>query len=82
MDLGTWGEAANDTDYKPSRHRTLPILASITPIANYPTKLRIFKTMASRYWQVRCFLKGRTYTQCAASGPSGDQMTSWDFMTP
>jgi hypothetical protein len=72
MDLGTWGEAANDTDYKPSRHRTLPILASITPIANYPTKLRIFKTMASRYWQVRCFLKGRTYTQCAASGPSGD----------
>jgi hypothetical protein len=63
MDLGTRGTAANDTDYKPSRHRTLPILASITPIANYPTKLRIFKTHASRYWQVRCFLKGRTHTQ-------------------
>jgi hypothetical protein len=63
MDLGTRGTAANDTDYKPSRHRTLPILASVTPIANYPTKLRIFKTHASRYWQVRCFLKGRTHTQ-------------------
>ncbi|PUE26752.1 hypothetical protein B9Z38_00005 [Limnohabitans sp. MMS-10A-160] len=55
--------AANDTQYLPPRHRTLPILASITPIANYPSKLRIFLTMASRYWQVRCFLKGRTYTQ-------------------
>ena len=55
--------AANDIDFHASRHRTLPILASVTPIANYPTKLRIFKTNASRYWQVRCFIKGRTYTQ-------------------
>ena len=55
--------AANDTDFHASRHRTLPILTSVTPIANYPTKLRIFKTNASRYWQVRCFIKGRTYTQ-------------------
>ena len=55
--------AANDTLYLPPRHRTLPILASVSPIANYPSKLRIFKTMASRYWQVRCYLKGRTYTQ-------------------
>lgn len=56
-------QAANDTLYLPPRHRTLPILASISPIANYPSKLRIFKTNASRYWQVRCYLKGRTYTQ-------------------
>lgn len=56
-------QAANDTNYLPPRHRTLPILASVSPIANYPSKLRIFKTMASRYWQVRCYLKGRTYTQ-------------------
>lgn len=56
-------QAANDTLYLPPRHRTLPILASVTPIANYPSKLRIFKTNASRYWQVRCYLKGRTYTQ-------------------
>jgi integrase len=56
-------QAANDTQFLPPRHRTLPILASITPIANYPSKLRIFLTNASRYWQVRCYLKGRTYTQ-------------------
>jgi integrase len=56
-------QAANDNLYLPPRHRTLPILASISPIANYPAKLRIFLTNASRYWQVRCFLKGRTYTQ-------------------
>jgi integrase len=56
-------QAANDIRYLPPRHRTQPILASVSPIANYPSKLRIFKTMASRYWQVRCFLKGRTYTQ-------------------
>ena len=55
--------AANDTNYLPLRHRTLPILATITPIANYPSKLRIFLTNASRYWQVRCFLKSKTYTQ-------------------
>ena len=56
-------QAANDSNYLPPRHRTLPIPATITPIANYPTKLRIFRTEASRYWQVRCYLKGKTYTQ-------------------
>ena len=55
--------AANDTNYYPTRHRTLPIVASITPIANYPSKLRIFMTNASSYWQVRCYLRGKTYTQ-------------------
>ena len=63
--MGFWekAQAANDTLFLPSRHRTLPILATVTPIANYPTKLRIFQTNASRYWQVRCFLRGKTYTQ-------------------
>ncbi len=57
------GAAANDTQYLPARHRTLPIPESVTPIANSPTKLPIFKTRASRYWQVRCYLRGKTYTQ-------------------
>ena len=57
------GAAANDTQYLPARHRTLLIPESVSPIANYPTKLRIFKTLASRYWQVRCYLRGKTYTQ-------------------
>jgi len=33
MDLGMWGAAANDTDFHAPRHRTLPIPASVTPIA-------------------------------------------------
>ena len=56
-------DACNDTNYLPPRHRTLPTQASVTPIANYPSKLRIFLTNASRYWQVRCYLKRKTYTQ-------------------
>ena len=55
--------AANDGAYSPNRHRTLPIPATITPIANYPSKLRIYMTNASRFWQVRCFFKGKTYSQ-------------------
>ena len=39
--------AANDTNYLPTRHRTLPILASITPIANYPSKLRSVRPSSS-----------------------------------
>ena len=35
--MGFWekAQAANDTLFLPSRHRTLPILATVTPIANY-----------------------------------------------
>ena len=63
MNLSTFSTAANEANYKPTRHRTLPIPASISPIANYPSKLRIFQTNASRYWQVRCYFKGKTFTQ-------------------
>jgi len=55
-------DAAND-ELAYLRHRTVPIPASITPIPGYPSKLVIFRTHASHYWQVRCFLKGRTYKQ-------------------
>ena len=55
--------ASNDSYYCATRHRTAPIAQTVTPIANYPTKLRIFLTNASRFWQVRCFFKGKTYTQ-------------------
>lgn len=55
--------AANDNNFSPPRHRTLPIPASVTPIANYPSKLRIYLSNASQFWQARCFFKGKTYTQ-------------------
>ena len=63
MQVFEQGAAANDTQYLPARHRTLPIPESVTPIAKYPTKPKIFKALASRYWQVRCYLRGKTYTQ-------------------
>ena len=63
MKTAQWFTAANDTEFAATPHRTLPITATITPIVNYPSKLRIFRTNASRCWQVRCYFKGKTYTQ-------------------
>ena len=56
-------QAANDGQFVRARHRTLAIPATVTPVANYPRKLRIYRTNASPYWQVRTYLQGRTYTQ-------------------
>ena len=56
-------DALNDDFFNHKRHRTSAISESVASIANYPTKLRIYLTNASPYWQVRCFIKGRTYTK-------------------
>jgi integrase len=45
------------------RSRTVPISSTITPVANYPSKLVIYKIAASKYWQMRCFMHGRTHKQ-------------------
>jgi integrase len=45
------------------RSRTVPIAATITPVANYPSKLVVYKIPASKYWQMRCFMHGRTHKQ-------------------
>ena len=55
--------AANDGRYQQKACRTLPIPASVTPVAGYPAKLKVYLTNASRYWQVRCFFRGRVHTQ-------------------
>ncbi len=55
--------AANDGRYQQQACRTLPIPASVTPVAGYPAKLKIYLTNASRFWQVRCFFRGRVHTQ-------------------
>lgn len=52
--------AANDENFYQIRNRTLPIKSTITSIPGYPTKLVIFLTNASCYWQVRCFFNGKT----------------------
>jgi integrase len=51
--------AANDD--RVSRERTVPIIESITAVAGYPSKLVVFKIKASKFWQARCFVAGRTY---------------------
>ncbi len=55
-------EAANDTHMRSSqRERTVPIPATITPVPGYPSKLSVFKIAASKFWQVRCWIAGRTH---------------------
>jgi hypothetical protein len=52
-------DAANDQLHK--RERTVPISNTITAVAGYPNKLVVFKIAASKFWQVRCFVAGRTH---------------------
>ena len=54
--------AVNDATFGTApRERTVPIPSSITPVPGYPSKLVVFKMAASRFWQVRCWIKGKTY---------------------
>ena len=60
--------AANEPLYANGRReRTVPIPATITPIAGYPRKLVIFKMAASKFWQVRCWVAGRTHRKSTQS---------------
>lgn len=52
-------DAANDQLHK--RERTVPIPNTIRNVSGYPNKLVVFKIAASKYWQVRCFVAGRTH---------------------
>ncbi len=49
------------------RERTVPIPESITPVPGYPRKLVVFKMAASRYWQVRCWIAGKTHKRSTQS---------------
>jgi hypothetical protein len=61
-------EAANDSSFgSQSRERTVPIPQSITPVPGYPRKLVVFKIRASRFWQVRCWLNGKTHRKSTQS---------------
>ena len=54
--------SANDSHYKThERERTVPIPSSITPVPGYPKKLVIYKMAASKFWQVRCWIAGKTH---------------------
>lgn len=61
-------DAINDPCFgKSLRDRTTPIPESITPVPGYPSKLVAFKMAASKFWQVRCWVAGRTYKQSTKS---------------
>lgn len=55
--------AANDpgAPRPPVRERTVPIPETLTPVPGYPQKLVVYKIAASRFWQVRCWMAGRTH---------------------
>ncbi len=60
--------AVNDAMFGAApRERTVPIPESITPVPGYPRKLVVFKMAASRYWQVRCWIAGKTYKRSTQS---------------
>nr|WP_326528766.1 phage integrase SAM-like domain-containing protein [Rhodoferax sp.] len=54
--------AANDAVMRTQKRcRTVPIPSTITAIPGYPNKLAVFKIAASKFWQVRCWITGRTH---------------------
>ena len=58
--------ATNDAAYQQQqRERTVPIPSTITPVPGYPLKLVVYKIAASKFWQVRCWVVGRTHTDAA-----------------
>lgn len=58
--------AVNDSRYTlHKRERTVPIPSTITPVPGYPNKLVVYKMAASKFWQVRCWIAGRTRRRSA-----------------
>lgn len=55
--------SANDSVYASRTARSMPVLASLTPVHGYPSKLKIYRITGSRFWQVRCFMSGKMYVR-------------------
>lgn len=49
------------SEAEPQRHRTEPLPGTLTEVAGYPKKLKIYKLEASPYWWVRTFHDGKIY---------------------
>jgi integrase len=69
--------AANDR--LSTRERTVPIPATITTVHGYPNKLVVYKIAASRYWQARCWVAGRTHKRSTktTSLPMAQRFARW-----
>ena len=54
--------AANDAKVRINvRSRTVPLPHTVTAVPGYPDKLSVFKMAASKFWQVRCWIAGRSH---------------------
>jgi hypothetical protein len=62
---GSQQEAANEPLWPLSR--TAPIANSMVPVPGYPRKLVLFKMAASSFWQVRCWVHGKSYRRSTRS---------------
>ena len=71
--------AANDR--LSPRERTVPIPATITAVHGYPSKLVVYKIAASKYWQVRCWVAGRTHKRSTktTSLPMAQRFARWFY---
>ena len=71
--------AANDRVIP--RERTVPIPATITAVHGYPSKLAVYKITASKYWQVRCWVAGRTHKRSTktTSLPIAQRFARWFY---
>jgi integrase len=58
-------DAANEPLWPLSR--TAPIAQTLVPVPGYPRKLVLFKMAASRFWQVRCWVHGKSYRRSTRS---------------
>jgi len=67
MQIVKWAtqEAANQAVRPLSR--TAPIAETVVPIPGYPSNVVLFKMAASRFWQVRCWVKGKSYRRSTRS---------------
>ena len=55
-------DAANDAKVRINlRSRTVPLPQTVTAVPGYPDKLSVFKMAASKFWQVRCWIAGRSH---------------------
>ena len=71
--------AANDRVIP--RERTVPIPATITAVHGYTSKLAVYKITASKYWQVRCWVAGRTHKRSTktTSLPIAQRFARWFY---
>jgi len=67
VEIAQWAQcdAANEP-FKPLS-RTAPMQHTLVPVPGYPRKLVLFKMAASRFWQVRCWVQGRSIRRSTRS---------------